>query len=376
MSPIRLLRPALAVAAVAALAGGPLLATHKTSTTEVVVRAATASFRAPARTVLGSGQQLTAGQELTNPKADERLVVWPDGDFILYWGVATPVWNSRRPLPGATGGRLVMQPDGNLVSLVGLHVLWETRTWGHPGARLVLQDNGNLTLVDGTTTLWATGTRPAPAPQSETPSFPLVPADPPTGPANPLGDPSGNWTPSQTFDDTCTGVVTSTAALDACNQIALAEINAARHAEGIAPMTLPADFDTETPADQAVTVINAERTARGLAPATQVATLNNYALAGAEHDTDPGFPDGVGGAGSVWAGGYATPLAADFGWMYDDGPGGPNIDCTPTDHRGCWGHRNVLLSELSPDVEIGTAVTSDNGSPSIAAVLIQPTPAS
>jgi hypothetical protein len=109
MLPTRLLRPALAAATVAALAGGPLFASPATPTAVATLPAATASLRSSAQTVLAPGEQLLAGQKLSNPLAGERLVVWPDGNFILYRGATTPIWNSRRNLPGATGGRLVMQ---------------------------------------------------------------------------------------------------------------------------------------------------------------------------------------------------------------------------------------------------------------------------
>jgi len=38
-----------------------------------------------------------------------------------------------------------------------------------------------------------------------------------------------------------------------------------------------------------------------------------------------------------WAGGWVNPLGADYAWMYDDGPGGNNLDCKTGSSRGCWG---------------------------------------
>jgi len=361
--PTRLLRPAAAAAVTAALAVPPAAVPAASAALPAVTAAASSTSQ---RIVLAPGQALRPHQALENLRSDERLEVWPDGNVVLYRNT-TAIWQTRRHLPSAGQARLVMQPDGNLVSLVGLHVMWETRTWGHPGARLVLQDDGNLVLYQGHRPLWATLTM-GPAPHA-----PVLPPLP-TGPVEPLGNPSGNWPPSRAFENDCIGGHRARAALQACNRVALAEIDAARHAERLGPLQLPAGFGAEPPAGQVVTVTNAERTSRGLAAATPSAVLDRYALVGAEHRSDPGFPSGVGAAASVWAGGYGTPLAADFGWMYDDGPGGPNIDCTASHPQGCWGHRHDLLSDF-PGAEIGTAVTDSGGAPSIAAVLVEPTPA-
>src|SRR5439155_15093138 len=66
---------------------------------------------------------------------------------------------------------------------------------------------------------------------------------------------------------------------------------------------------------------------------------------GANNDADPGFPDPFDGTywTGNWAGGYASPLEADFGWMYDDGVGSPNIDCHQAGDTGCWGHRHSVF---------------------------------
>jgi hypothetical protein len=38
-----------------------------------------------------------------------------------------------------------------------------------------------------------------------------------------------------------------------------------------------------------------------------------------------------------------TPLGADFAWMYNDGYGGTNADCTTPSGASCWGHRDLIL---------------------------------
>jgi hypothetical protein len=62
------------------------------------------------------------------------------------------------------------------------------------------------------------------------------------------------------------------------------------------------------------------------------------------------------GASSNWAG-TSDPLLADFVWMYDDGPGGGNLECRPpTDNGGCWGHRQNILGSYGPHPEMSAAV--------------------
>jgi hypothetical protein len=55
--------------------------------------------------------------------------------------------------------------------------------------------------------------------------------------------------------------------------------------------------------------------------------------------------------GGAWAGGFQSVLAADYGWMSDDGWGGSagttsNVTCTSAVASGCWGHRDELLAVI------------------------------
>ena len=50
------------------------------------------------------------------------------------------------------------------------------------------------------------------------------------------------------------------------------------------------------------------------------------------------------GFASNWAGGQPNGLIAYYGWMYDDGYRGPNIDCPSPGAPGCWGHRHDILA--------------------------------
>lgn len=108
-------------------------------------------------------------------------------------------------------------------------------------------------------------------------------------------------------------------------------------------MTLPSNYSSLGMAQQLFVVTNAERTARGLPSfSTLTADLDNRALAGAQTTQDPSGPSGVSWASNL-AWGLATPLAADFEWMYDDGQGSANVDCTASNTTGCWGHRHNIL---------------------------------
>ena len=62
------------------------------------------------------------------------------------------------------------------------------------------------------------------------------------------------------------------------------------------------------------------------------------------------------------------PLAAMYGWMYYDGPGGYNLDCTSPSDSGCWGHRDAILAGDVNVIDAGAGVDSQ-GSKGYAALL-------
>jgi hypothetical protein len=144
-----------------------------------------------------------------------------------------------------------------------------------------------------------------------------------------------------------------------CNQLALTAIGQARRAlekMGGMSLSLPA-YARLTPARQLFVVVNLERTERGLAPAAVLSkSLSAVAQAGARAGRDPAagsvlrrLPGGGRAvyAGATWSGGWINPLGADYAWMYDDGPGGSNLDCRGGSSRLCWGHRDILLTGFS-----------------------------
>lgn len=170
-----------------------------------------------------------------------------------------------------------------------------------------------------------------------------------------LANPTTNRVPSGA---TLTACMNDPSGAD-CTNGALADINAARAAEGVKPMVLPANYATLTGPQQLLVLANLERADRGLKVLVVglAADLNSNAQAAAAADQDPSASPWNGdGMSSNWAGGYDTPLEADFSWMYDDGLGSPNQDCTATNNTGCWGHRDDILMNFDPPLMMGAAV--------------------
>src|SRR5579863_2299193 len=124
-----------------------------------------------------------------------------------------------------------------------------------------------------------------------------------------------------------------------------------------------AAYDKLTPVEQLFVTVNLERVARGRAPAVVLTrSLDKVAQEGAAKDADPNLqmvPNPLPGGGRFiglggnWAGGWDNPLGANYAWMYDDGPGSDNGDCTKTNHSGCWGHRDNILGTFSTKSRCG-----------------------
>ena len=69
-----------------------------------------------------------------------------------------------------------------------------------------------------------------------------------------------------------------------------------------------------------------------------------------------------------------NPLEAIHYWMYDDGAGTTNVDCTPTNQSGCWGHRENILMRLTCTVCVmgtGWDSTGYSGDPSMTELLVE-----
>lgn len=155
--------------------------------------------------------------------------------------------------------------------------------------------------------------------------------------------------------------------LAACNRDSLAAINKARAAEGLGALQLPSNFDSLSNNNQVFAVINAERTSRGLPAFSYNSAYQSSAQNGANTSSDPTGPPGSEWS-AIFASGYPTALAADFAWMYDDGPNSPNGDCTTYSSSGCWAHRNAILSPWAGGAGVGWATV--NGTTNIAALFV------
>jgi hypothetical protein len=148
-------------------------------------------------------------------------------------------------------------------------------------------------------------------------------------------------------------------------ELPIAVLNRCRAKQGVGPLVLPSNYSRLPVIDQLFVVINLERVSRGLPPVVSLTrTISQLAARGAQLSTDPSFPPtGSTYGGSVWAQGSASALGAVADWMYDDGPGGFNLDCTATNSSGCWGHRDILLGGGSKSTLMGGAgYDASNGS--------------
>ncbi len=115
-------------------------------------------------------------------------------------------------------------------------------------------------------------------------------------------------------------------------------------------MTLPSNWSALIPAQQLFVATNLERVVRGLAPLSAMGSaLDAAATRAAMAGTDPSPP--AGSSATTWGGNLAqsvgSPLEVLYYWMYDDGPGSPNTNCSATHPGGCFGHRQNILLPLA-----------------------------
>ncbi len=190
----------------------------------------------------------------------------------------------------------------------------------------------------------------------------------------PPGNPPANIAPNPNFLLVCSGAHYDDSSN--CVNATLEAIANGREQEGLPGMVLPTDWTQLSPSQQLFVATNLERTVRGLPPLTAMANgLDSSAALGAQQSNDPTPPPGFPWSqwGSNWAGAMGSPLEAMYYWMYDDGLGSSNVDCTQSDLQGCWGHRsNVLFGLACQPCEMGTAFdgTGYQGYPSWAEILV------
>lgn len=154
----------------------------------------------------------------------------------------------------------------------------------------------------------------------------------------------------------------------ACQAAVVQAIDHARAAEGVGPLVLPSDFGSLSTSAQLLVLADLERTDRGLPGFSGLsASLDSLAARGASANTDPSGPSNA-DWGSNWAGGEQNALLADYDWMYDDGPGSPNLDCPKPGSSGCWDHRENILWDYGPHPSMGAAATKVDGVTSMAEI--------
>jgi hypothetical protein len=158
----------------------------------------------------------------------------------------------------------------------------------------------------------------------------------------------------------------------------IAYLDEARATLGQPPYALPDNFGQLSPPQQAFVLTNLDRVQYGLTPIAGLTDeLDRAAFAGAQSGTDPVLADpSIVALASNWAGGYETLPLAYAGWMYADGPGGTNLDCSTAGAGGCWGHRENILQSFSGSgpLAMGAATgTTADGSPSAAMLIVQGT---
>jgi hypothetical protein len=184
---------------------------------------------------------------------------------------------------------------------------------------------------------------PAPRPVAPKPKPPVIPVA--THAILPPDNPSANIAASPDFPSICRqdGVTSA-----ACTNATIQATTAARAHEGLGAMVLPSNFSALTPGEQLFVLTDSERVDRGLpAVVGMVAELDTDAQNAAAANTDP-TPSSVppGSTVTSWASNWAEasgPLGSNYDWMYDDGPGSGDVDCTASNPGSCWGHRDNIL---------------------------------
>jgi len=185
--------------------------------------------------------------------------------------------------------------------------------------------------------------------------LPNSPSTKGTSQAPALKNPRVDVLPSPNFVNTC-----SDSNLDASGACLAAVISATtnvRASEGIRALSFDAaSFRKLTIGEQLFVLVDLERTARGIAPFVVLSSqLDQVALKAARSQVDPqmGVNAVLTGSGPIvawgsnWAGGTPSAAATNYYWMYEDGRGSSNVDCTPTTLKQCWGHRDNILEAFS-----------------------------
>ena len=228
---------------------------------------------------------------------------------------------------------------------------------------------------------------PPASPASTAPSSPTAnpPATPPAAPpANgapsgnpyvPPSNPPANVAPDPAFTFQAGASYSSSSSLPcwqlgqaawapdpSAPQCVAAEVAAtdnARAAEGLPPLRLPSNYASLTAQEQLFVLTDIERVSRGEQPVAGLSSIvSQYAQQGAQAGSDPHFTFGAIASSDWWGSnvvsGALNALDANYTWMYQDGYGGDNVDCTSPGASGCWGHRdNELTSNYGGTLVMG-----------------------
>ncbi len=193
--------------------------------------------------------------------------------------------------------------------------------------------------------------------------------------SGPVGaDPSANY-PIGAMPAECQTAPTGSACVDG----AVNYLNQARAKLGQPAYSLPADFASLSPAQQVLILTNEDRILYNLPPIsglTDALDRDAASTLSSDQDPQPSSSDPWYGYTSNAAWGDVNVVAAYEGWMYDDGPGSDNVDCSASNPGGCWGHRHDILWQFGAGtLAMGVAVGTDSsGNTAYTMLLMQGSP--
>jgi hypothetical protein len=161
----------------------------------------------------------------------------------------------------------------------------------------------------------------------------------------------------------------------ACLNQSISFLDQARSKLGLPSYALPRNFASLAPPEQLLVLTDLDRLAYGLRPIQGLtAALDQAAVGGVLSASDPlpGDPNLMAFT-SNWANGYRNAEFAYEAWMYADGLGGKNLDCTALTPSRCWDHRdNILKAFGSGPLAMGAAAgIGPGGIPGYTALLVE-----
>lgn len=162
--------------------------------------------------------------------------------------------------------------------------------------------------------------------------------------------------PSYVFGGDCASAPRS----KGCTTLFVRALNDAREVMSEPHYKLPYRFTSLSGRERLLVLADQDRTLYGRVALSGLNNaLDDSAKNGVEHNADPTFVHVNGNTpvrgASNWAAGsppMTNPLYAYYLWMYDDGPGSGNLDCTKAGDPGCWGHRDGTLGAFGSEYKV------------------------